>query len=466
MPRATRYRLAAVGAIALVAAVVGATRGDAASSGVPGTWTVVGVGGTERPVGVIGAVRVQGTLHVAWVRRTGGNSYDLMHTAISPGGAVGSPTPVVSGWAGLGDAALVSSGGQLLAFFPGSRTTNTTEPFFGLNLATSANAGASWSLYGGGSIFTDEFAYGRTPSVALVGGTPIETWNGRSGQVVHVGLDPRTPAPVYGPSQCCNLLQNIATDGTSVWVAWCSQNDAPPGRWVQAIDPTTGRPTGSATKLVGSEGPLCEAAGREPLVVRAGGGFYVADASGGANGTKVSLWKIGSASPLTVTSSSDAHSRVALAADPNGRLWVAWRTFHGASVIHLRRSNRSATRFGAEVRVNAPKSAVEVAHIDLDAQADRVDVLASFSYADSSQNTLYHTQAWPGLTLAARGGKVVSFVVTDAGDPVAGATIKVGGRTLRTNASGRASADLPRGRFRAVASKRGYVGAAARVSSR
>jgi hypothetical protein len=145
---------------------------------------------------------------------------------------------------------------------------------------------------------------------------------------------------------------------------------------------------------------------------------------------------------------------------------VAWRTFHGASVIHLRRSNRSATRFGAEVRVKAPKSAVEVAHIDLDAQADRVDILASFSYADSSQNTLYHTQAWPGLTLARAAGKVVSFLVTDAGDPVAGATIKVGGRTLRTNARGRASVDLPRGRLKAVASNAGYVGAAARVTSR
>jgi hypothetical protein len=70
--------------------------------------------------------------------------------------------------------------------------------------------------------------------------------------VVHVGLDPQTPAPVYGPSQCCNLDQNVATDGANVRVAWCSQNDAPPGRWVQAIDPATGRPSGSATKLAGS----------------------------------------------------------------------------------------------------------------------------------------------------------------------------------------------------------------------
>ena len=49
------------------------------------------------------------------------------------------------------------------------------------------------------------------------------------------------------------------------------------------------------------------------------------------------------------------------------------------------------------------------------------------------------------------------FVVTDAGDPVAGVTIKVDSRTLHANATGRAAVDLPRGRFRAVAVKAGYV---------
>ena len=117
------------------------------------------------------------------------------------------------------------------------------------------------------------------------------------------------------------------------------------------------------------------------------------------------------------------------------------------------------------MRVKAPRDAVEVAHVDLNTQADRVDILASFSFVDSSQNTLYHTQAFPGLTLTARGGKVVSFVVTDAGDPVAGATIKVGGRTLHTNGNGKASVDLRPGRYRAVATKSSYVGAAVRVRS-
>jgi hypothetical protein len=62
----------------------------------------------------------------------------------------------------------------------------------------------------------------------------------------------------------------------------------------------------------------------------------------------------------------------------------------------------------------------------------------------------------------------VRFRVTDAGDPVLGASVTIAGRTLRTGASGRAAVDLPlpRGRWTARASKPGYVGAQARVRSR
>jgi hypothetical protein len=176
------------------------------------------------------------------------------------------------------------------------------------------------------------------------------------------------------------------------------------------------------------------------------------------------LWKIGGGA-LRVDSSSDSHSRVALAAAPDGRLWVAWRTFQHAAVIHLRRSNRSATRFGAEVTLKAPAGAVEADRIDLSAQSDRVDVLGTFAFVDSSRNTFFHTQAFPGLTLTAAGRKVIHFLVSDAGDPVAGARIRVDGRTLRTDPRGRATVDLPAGRFKAIASKRNYVSATRFVRS-
>jgi hypothetical protein len=154
----------------------------------------------------------------------------------------------------------------------------------------------------------------------------------------------------------------------------------------------------------------------------------------------------------------DPDYEVGLAADGAGRLWVAWAQFdsQGAPVLYVRRSNRAATVWGEVVALKPPSRQIDFQNIDLVAQSDRLDVLARFAALGPGTN-LFHTQVSPGLTLVAKGGNVVSFRVTDAGDPVAGATVKVGGKTVRTNAKGQASLDLPKGSYKAIASKAGYV---------
>jgi hypothetical protein len=66
----------------------------------------------------------------------------------------------------------------------------------------------------------------------------------------------------------------------------------------------------------------------------------------------------------------------------------------------------------------------------------------------------------PKLSLTATGGKILKFRVTDAGDPVAGAKVKIGGKTLTTSASGFARIDLPKGKVSATASAPGYAASA------
>jgi hypothetical protein len=68
----------------------------------------------------------------------------------------------------------------------------------------------------------------------------------------------------------------------------------------------------------------------------------------------------------------------------------------------------------------------------------------------------------PGLTLKGRkhSGRV-TFTVSDAGDPVRGATVRLGGRSGRTNGKGRVTLALKRGRARASAP--GYASAKLRV---
>jgi hypothetical protein len=72
---------------------------------------------------------------------------------------------------------------------------------------------------------------------------------------------------------------------------------------------------------------------------------------------------------------------------------------------------------------------------------------------------------WPKLQLSGkRAGKAIVFTVADAGDPVAAAKVKIGGKALTTSANGRATlANAPSGRVKASATKAGYTGAAATV---
>jgi hypothetical protein len=447
-------------------------------AGKRGKWDVVSSGGSNRPGGEIGHVRTpDGVLHVLWVRRTGGNSYDLLHSQISSVGAVRAPTPVVTGWAGLGGVSLVAPGGGVLyAWFPGIRTTAPDEPYFGLNFASWSTV--TWSLAGSGSSFRDQFAHGRTPGASVVQRTGVVTsaiaWDGRDGVGV-LGAGPSFKLG-YGPNgstaTCCNHGVNIATHAASgrTFLAWCTMNEGVNGIWAQEVD-TSGRsrfgsPLGAALRMPGSTNAqgrrICDAGQRVPLVVRPDGTFWIA-AKDGAD-RSVLVWRIGASRVTRVASGRGTFRRVGLAAAPDGRLWVGWGRFQNAARLQFRRSNARATLFGAVVNVPGPRRTVEVQVIDASAQQGRLDVLATYSAISGSD--LWHSQALPGLTLTATGGRVVRFRVTDAGEPVARATIAVAGRRLRTNSAGRASVDLRPGRHSAMASKRGYVGARARVRSR
>ncbi len=84
----------------------------------------------------------------------------------------------------------------------------------------------------------------------------------------------------------------------------------------------------------------------------------------------------------------------------------------------------------------------------------------------------WHTQVRPGLTLAARPRTftrraTVVFTVTDAGDPVEGARVKVDGKSATTDGEGRAEITLgPYGsarRLTARAAKAGYGAASVRL---
>ncbi|MBV9605439.1 MAG: hypothetical protein JO027_10040, partial [Solirubrobacterales bacterium] len=98
-------------ALALAPAVARAT--------VPGHWDPV-TAPTGANIDQVALVRTpDGLLHVVWHQDPPGSDVGtaLTHTVIGPTGKVGSAQTIASGWAGIGDAAVVrSADGRLLAF--------------------------------------------------------------------------------------------------------------------------------------------------------------------------------------------------------------------------------------------------------------------------------------------------------------------------------------------------------------
>lgn len=448
-------------------AVTALVAAGAAAAKPQGKWDAVTAGGEQSSTSQIGLARTaNGVLHVGWQRRSGPNSYDLLHTGIDPSGRIGGPVAFITGWVGIGDVDLEAAGNSLGMWFTGRRSTDSADPLYGLFLVDSLDGGAVWQTLS--VVYRDANVHGRTPSVSRGGG--LQAWYDIGETVVHYGLAPGGNVWRYypgGSTSCCSYGQNLVGDPRRVVVAWCSGGDAPNGLWWQDVNPSNGAPLGASAHLASSSTPFggrqvraCDAAGRVPLVQRPDASFFVADSVGYPSSTLVLLWRLGGGF-ANVAGGAGEKRTVALAAAPDGRLWVAW-TRRGTNLVFFRRSNRAVSVWGEVVSVKQPRGQVEASELDIAAQNDRLDVLGRFGSV-SAGVTLFHSQVYPGLTLRARGGDVARFRVTDAGDPVAGATVRVAGRTVKTNAAGVATLDLPRGVYAARASKPKYTGDTARV---
>jgi len=115
--------------------------------------------------------------------------------------------------------------------------------------------------------------------------------------------------------------------------------------------------------------------------------------------------------------------------------------------------------------IAAPSGTTSIWKLNGEGSLGALDAFTSVSTSGSLAT--WHQQVLPALNVKTTGGKKkATFVVTDAGDPVAGASIAVGGKKLTTNAAGRATVALRKGAYRARATSAGYVAGAASVRVR
>jgi hypothetical protein len=158
------------------------------------------------------------------------------------------------------------------------------------------------------------------------------------------------------------------------------------------------------------------------------------------------------AAPVVGRPNRNGNSTATIAAGADGRLWVVWTDTTRGTRVLARRSNRTAGIFGATVDAGRPAGAASGYRLDASAAGGALDVLGLFSTGTSSNAATWHRRILPGLTLTATPRTVrrdrattVRFTVLDAGDPVRGARVTVGGASGTTKANGRVELTIPGG---------------------
>jgi hypothetical protein len=449
-----------VASTVLVVALASVTAALSASAGPPGVWTKV-TDGDRRNIDDVGLARTSnGVLHVLWQRRTGPIETSIVHTAVTTAGKVGKTNPVVTGLRTADNpAVLVLPGGSLQAFFASLGDTTGES---GVTGAIAPASGIGWSRQGG-RVSSTQTSVGPVGAALTADGTPAFAYSATSTLGVHIGTDAAdADFSVRPDKKCCDYVPELATDpktGQTV-LAYYSNARGRSGTWVRPVAPKVGKPTRAPGSVTG--GKSLDVDQHVALSARLGApGVYVGYCSGYPVCKSTLLWRVGGGKPLKVGGSEDVED-VDVAPGPDGRLWVMWHDGR-TKQLHATRTNQAATRIGPLLTLAPPKGTSNMWKLAGEGSLGPLDVLVSATVGGALQT--WHTQVLPRLELSVqKSGTSVKLVVTDAGDPIGGATVTLGGKALKTNASGVATAAAPKGNVTATAATAGYQPATATVS--
>jgi hypothetical protein len=442
-------------AIAALATLVVTTIAEA---GPPGRWTPVSKGRVDSGDETGLARTPDGVLHVVWLRR-GAVKAALWHTRISPDGVSLGLGPAAPGLAEPGSPALTPAASGALDGFVFVRASDGTAADLKL---VAASASGEWT------VGAEPLAHAVGEVAPAVGaattrdGTPVAAWSAGSQVRYRYGLEPAAAGAALGVGGCCASGVQPAVDQTTgqAYVAWASSAPRAMGIYVQAVD--RGGPTRPKVFATASANKKRNRAllpdGRVAFGARSGApGVYLAYAAGYPKVRGVSLLHAGVRKLVLEVPAANA-ANVVLAAAPQGRLWLAWSR-DGA--IFAARTNRAVTRLGAVRKISPRRGAQAIDHLQGDGGLGPLDLVASFETRANA--SFWHQHVLPGLSLAISasgpptGPTRYVFKVTDAGEPVANATVRVGKQTLTTGLAGIVAletSDRPAG---ATASKLGYA---------
>jgi hypothetical protein len=317
----------------------------------------------------------------------------------------GATATVVSGRPIVGDGVILQTGSTLGLYFSDEQ---------GVVRSTSSDGGATWSA----PAPTQSHDVGDVQAGAVRSdGTPMFSQDGTGFVNVFTGGSPA--ANVF--TSCCGYAESLAVDSSGLaQIAFWSNATGQRGYLYGPVG-------GPYTNLTGGKESLANNA-RVPLVADGSGNTFLAWQTGYPNADAfiVSTYRGGAVQHTVKFAGKYAQPdpAMALSVDASGRLWAVWTR---AGWVWAARSRSHGAHFGAAVHVAKPGSTYQ---LEAGARPDgSVDVVAN------TGSNLQSDRLLPGLTVTASGGFAR---VSDDGFPVPGATLKGGGKTLKTNSAGRA----------------------------
>lgn len=347
MRRALAGALVAAAVMAAAPAhAVGPAGWQQVSTSTPGT-SYPGLRNIDRPT----VLRVGTGSAVVWPVQVSPSTQSYQGALLDAAGArQGVPFDVVANWSTLTERPrLLTVNGQPFLSFTGLRSTATGEPYTsGAAVYATSPDGRTWTV-GPGSMSASTSAYADYGMDATgVDGTPV--WAGNPGSTTgiawHVGIAPSEPAPAgsdgfIGLVGCCAYDAALARDSATGALigAFYSNSDAAAEQGVQVAQllPSPGaltRAPGSVTGFGGSVRSLSPDQ-RIAMVSRPGGGVLAAYKSGYPTATSIRVWRVGAPAAVRIPGSAGA-TRVALATDPTGTVWVAWTTSTHVKLVRMK----------------------------------------------------------------------------------------------------------------------------------
>lgn len=395
------------------------------------------------PIGF--ARTADGKLHVAFETNTnwGDSANGVGAVSIDPSGHLGPQVQALS-WNsvtggspnGIPGLAVMPSG-ALEAVFGGSPTGDDGP--WGI---ASTDGGATWSApvdVGSGSM---EFGDSNV-TLQVSNGTPVFTAGCCGNIVIQRGFGPG--APTYqlttGADDAASNTDSAVDAATGAVVASWDSNAGSGGIWLQQVAPTEGALQKAPIPSQYGTGEPLILAGRD-----SGPGVFGAYPANYAATTHIRLLRYGGGS-VSVGSVKGLHATASgVATGPDGRIWVAWSgQINGRGITAITRSNKAVTSFEPTQTYGYTWSYLFT--LSGDGRQGPLDLLIGGTPSVKTGQAvagIYYAHLLPELSAKvsvknAGGGKFkLKVEVTDAGDPVSGATVSAKGKISKTNSKGTA----------------------------